>query len=181
MAEEKLPYFLTRLGHVFDPAPFAVDLYRLVCFVLGDKPVAKLGPSYYHLTRLKEGYARPEVTRILIATAVARRIKFDRMNPRELKELKEDNNCGKLYPNWPMQKRKTEPLTLREACNKIVHAEEIRFDIVIPDAKHNPDEAGVYLSRPYIYLYGTKDRVPWRAVLFIIDFAEGAAAFFQRD
>ena len=79
VTEEKLPKYLKRLGHVFDPGPFALDLYRLVCFVLGDKPGAKLGPGYYHITRLKQGFVRPEVTRILISTAVALRIKFEEL------------------------------------------------------------------------------------------------------
>jgi len=31
-------------------------------------------------------------------------------------------------------------LRLREACNKIIHATDIRFDVVVPDAATNPDE-----------------------------------------
>jgi hypothetical protein len=145
--------------------------------VLGDKPGAKLGPGYYHITRLKEGFVRPEVTRILISTAVALRIKFEELkDPRDLADLK-TAFCGKLYPRWP--NTKNTPLTLREACNKIIHAEQIRFDVVIPDAKYNPDVEGAYLSRPYLYLYGTKDGEHWRAQLHLIEFAESAAAFFQ--
>jgi len=179
MAEEKLPDYLKRLGHVFDPSPFALDLYRLVCLVLADKSVAKLGHEYFQLDQIKTEFVRPEVTRILISTAVALRVRFDEIiRDRVLRQELNSAHCGKLYPKWPG--RKTEPLTLREACNKIIHAKQIRFDTVIPDARHNPDEAGVYISRPYLYLYGTKDGVPWRAVLSIIEFAESAAAYFQR-
>jgi hypothetical protein len=53
-----------------------LDIYRLVCLVLADKPVAKLGKR--RLTIFKDQYVRPEVTRILISTAVALRIRFDR-------------------------------------------------------------------------------------------------------
>lgn len=170
MAEEKLPEHLTGLGHVFDPTPFALDVYRLACLVLADKRVAKLG--HRQLSIFKDQYVRPEVTRILISTAVALRIRFDRNDPHHKKLQKSE--YGKLYPNWPSKKR--EALTLREACNKIIHATQIRFDIVIPDERYNPDEEGAYINRPYLYLYGTKDGINWRATLSMIDFADRAAA-----
>jgi hypothetical protein len=67
-------------------------------------------------------------------------------------------------------------LKLREACNKIIHATDIRFDVVTPD-KANPDEEDAYIL-PRLYLYGKKDRSDWRAVLSIVDFVKwGAAAF----
>jgi hypothetical protein len=147
VAEEKLPEYLSRLGHVFDPAPFAQDLYRLVCLVLADKPVAKLGPDYFHLHQIKVGFVRAEVTRILISIAVALRIRFDQQDPKTLHELNR-TDCGKLYETWPGRKNKV--LTLREACNKIIHAKQIRFDSVVPDEAPNPFVAGAYISRPYL-------------------------------
>jgi hypothetical protein len=174
MAEEKLPDYLTGLGHVFDPTPFAVDVYRLVCLVLADKAVAKLGRR--RLSTLKEQYVRPEVTRILISTAVALRIRFDPEDPFHNRLQKSE--CGKLYLR--LRSKKPEALTLREACNKIIHATQIRFDIFTPEPRYKGDEEGAYISRPLLYLYGTKDGTEWRANLSIIDFAERAAALFER-
>jgi hypothetical protein len=174
MAEEKLPDFLTGLGHVFDPTPFAVDVYRLVCLVLADKAVAKLDRR--RLTTLKDQYVRPEVTRILISTAVALRIRFDPKDPFH-KKL-EKSKCGKLYPR--LRSRKPEVLTLREACNKIIHATQIRFHIHTPSPRYKGDEEDAYISRPLLYLYGNKDGADWRAVLSMIDFAALSAAFFER-
>lgn len=174
MAEERLPPDLDQLGHWFEHGPFTLDLYRLVCLFLADKRVAKLGPDYYHIWNLKNEFLRSEVTRILISTAIAIRIRIDQKEKKLSKELKAP--CGKLYPNLPS--RKSEPLTLREACNKIIHATKIRFDIEVPpSARYGHD---VYLNAPYLYLYGERNSEKWRAKLSIVEFAELAATTFAR-
>jgi hypothetical protein len=58
--------------------------------------------------------------------------------------------------NTTTAKRKSEVLSLREACN-IIHASEIKEDLVIPNRALNPDNEGAYL-RPYLYLYGAKGK-----------------------
>ena len=68
-------------------------------------------------------------------------------------------------------------LRLREACNKIIHATDIRFDVVVPDAATNPDEEGAYCL-PQLYLYGSKGHNDWRAELSLIDFARWGTATF---
>jgi hypothetical protein len=68
---------------------------------------------------------------------------------------------------------------LREACNKIIHATDIKDDLVIPDKAQNPDEEGSYV-RPFLYLYGTKENDGWRAQLSIVEFVRGAASAFTR-
>jgi hypothetical protein len=83
-----------------------------------------------------------------------------------------------LFPDWPQHKDHHEVLTLREACNKIIHATEINYDSVIPDRSNNPDREGVYL-RPHLYLYGTKNKKGWRAKLSIVDFVKWSAAAFR--
>jgi hypothetical protein len=111
----------------------------------------------------------------LISAAVALRIWFDQHPPEVFAKLK--TNCGTLYPDWRKQKKKKEVLTLRQACNKIIHATEISYDLVVPDKAHNPDYEGAYI-RPRLYLYGELDRRRWRAVLSIVDFAKwGTTAF----
>ncbi len=65
---------------------------------------------------------------------------------------------------------------MREACNKIIHATEPRFDVEQPYLS-DPLAEGDYVG-PYIYLYGTKGSENWRAVLSIIDFAKWGTATF---
>jgi hypothetical protein len=91
-------------------------------------------------------------------------------------KLKTD--CGRLYRDWARKKRKVEALPLREACNKIIHATEIRFDVVSPRG-HLPNYPGSYI-RPQLYLYGKKGRLEWRAKLSMVEFARRATAVLLR-
>jgi hypothetical protein len=154
----------------FDPLSFALDLYRLLCMFLADKRVVSVDPNpYSEPLELRSEFLRGEVLRILISSSVALRIAFDQ--DQEFKSLK--TNCGKLYPKWPKGKQKAESLTLREACNKIIHAEKIQYDF------HEPAAVDPYL-RPYVYLYGKKDGREWRAKLSIIGFVKWGAIVFLK-
>jgi hypothetical protein len=165
-------------GNHFDPGAYALDLYRLLCMVTADKHVAKLGgESYSSISRLRNEYLYSEVKRTLISSAAALRIWLDQHPPRAFADMK--TNCGKLYPNWPQKKKKFEVLSLREACNKVIHATSINEDLVVPDRAHNPDYEGVYL-RPHLYLYGAMGKRTWRAELSIVDFVKWGTAVFWR-
>jgi hypothetical protein len=164
-------------GQHFDAGPFALDLYRLVCIVLADKALAKLSVDARGagVAELQARYRKVEITRILVSSAVALRIMFDRY-PKAFGKLPQ-RPCGVLYPKWPGRTR--EFLSLREACNKIIHATDIKDDLVIPDKAQNPDEEGSYVQ-PFLYLYGTKESDGWRAQLSIVEFVRGAASAFTR-
>jgi hypothetical protein len=175
MAEEQLYFTDEKQPHAIEPGAFTLDLYRLICMVAADRKVANHGLASRAITTLQETYFRSEVTRILISCAAGLRIQFDQRA--DGPSIKQKSDCGKLFPNWATDKKNAEVLSLREACNKIIHATDIRFDVVVPDADRNPDEEGAY-HRPYLYLYGSKGRSDWRAVLSLIDFAKwGTAAF----
>jgi hypothetical protein len=164
--------------HSIEPGTFALDLYRPICMVLADRQVAGRAGSFYHPIAVLQGtYLRAEVTRILISSAAGLRILFDQ-HPELASNIDPKTDCGKLFSNWPAKTTKPEVLRLRAACNKIIHATQVKFDVVIPDADRNPDEEGIYL-RPYLYLYGERNGVGWRAVLSIIDFAKWGAQAFQ--
>ena len=175
MAEKPPPKWM-RPGFHFDPAPFALDLYRLLCMFLADQQVVNLDTHPFSETsELRGECLSGEVMRILTSTSVALRIAFDQY--KEFDDLKTD--CGKLYPNWPKEKRKRVVLTLREACNKIIHVKRFHHDIVDPHPGRNPDQEGAYL-RPYLYLYGKKNKQDWRAELSIINFVKWGAVVFLR-
>jgi hypothetical protein len=78
-------------GPKFDAAPFALDLYRLLCMVLADKKIGALAddPDYDNMSPiqdLQDSFRDGELIRILISSAVALRILFDQ-RPRELGPL----------------------------------------------------------------------------------------------
>jgi hypothetical protein len=176
MAEKPPPRWM-RPGVHLDPTPFTLDLYRLLCMVLADQRVVNLDTGHFsdEISELRGDHFSGEFLRILISSAVALRIAFDQYP--QLEELKTD--CGKLYPNWPKEKRKRVVLTLRDACNKIIHADKVHHDIVDPHPGRNPDQEGAYLG-PYLYLYGKKKKQDWRAELSIINFVKWGAVVFLK-
>jgi hypothetical protein len=118
-----------------------------------------------------------EVLRILISLAVTLRIAFDQYSGSRLDPKLKNRACGLLWPNWPGCKK--ESLTIREACNKIVHARKIHRDIANPSPYGNPDNPDAY-TLPSVYLYGEKDGQDWRAKLLIVDFVKRATAVWTR-
>lgn len=57
------------------------------------------------------------------------------------------------------------PLTMRDACNKIIHATNFRFDV-----------EQSYIN-PVIYFYGTDKGKDWRAVLDIIRYVDVGVSY----
>jgi hypothetical protein len=130
----------------------------------------------YSIAGLRDEYLYSELIRILTSTAAALRILFDQYQ-QDLAEVRQ-RPCGELFPDWPTTQQ-PEVLTLREACNKIIHATKVHYDEDDPDPVHNPDQIGLYL-RPYVHLYGAWGGHDWKAVLSIIDFAKLAVSAFAR-
>jgi hypothetical protein len=75
--------------------------------------------------------------------------------------------CGNLVSTLT-EGTKEEPLTLREACNKIIHASRIRFDV---DDARRPTKLN-----PVLYVYGEKYGQEWKARLDLLAFAELVAS-----
>jgi hypothetical protein len=175
MVEEK-DFFGVRSGLHFDATPFALDLYRLLCMYLADRKVMNLVLESDVIGELRGTHLYGEVLRILISSAITLRIASDQY-PHIFKRLRRMNKdtCGVLWPDWP--KRKNEPLTIREACNKIIHAKAIQRDIANPDPFGNPQNPEAYVA-PYVYLYGNKDEKDWRVELSIVDFVRRGAGVY---
>ena len=156
---------LTR-GHQFDGGPFALDLYRLLGMVLSDKRIASLGDetSYLHAANmaatgtLRKAELLPHPSFVCCSAAHSVRPKA---RPARAAFQNVSRKTVRLpWPNLP--KRQREVLTIREACNKIIHATDVIEDEVNSDWRQNPDQLGVYI-RPFVYLHGTKDGADWRA------------------
>jgi hypothetical protein len=171
---EELPEIGPKQGHAIETGAFMLDLYRLICMVSADQQVAKYAVTSHAIETVQRTFLRSEVTRILISCAAALRIDFDQRLAESPAEL--ESNCGRLYPVWPAEENTFELLKLREACNKIIHAADIRFDAVQPYLS-DPYAEGDYVG-PHLYLYGTKGSQNWRAILSIVDFAKWGTATF---
>ena len=74
------------------------------------------------------------------------------------------DNCGRLYPD--INDPASDVLTLREACNKIIHATEFEHSYQVNN--HMDD----YSLDSKMLLHGHRNGKQWRAELDIILFAD---------
>jgi len=138
-----------------------LDLYRLMNQFLASKNVSELCESDGWLNEAMthlDHFFENEATRILLSAAVLARVIDDRDGA--LKNY--DTTCGELIPDLE-NPNNIIPLKLREACNKIIHATTIRYDVEVQYREQR------YLN-PFVYYYGKKGNTEWKATLNIIDF-----------
>lgn len=150
-------------GHFPNTGNTVVDLHRLLAIFLASRHFAELcerypGEGFDPIHKIQE-VEMDEITRILLNLAVTARVVDDREG--RVFELI-GSNCGSLQKD--LSNQETDVLEIREACNKLIHAENVRFDT---------EELGVqrYLN-PTIYLYGTLQGKRWRAQLDVIKFCK---------
>lgn len=152
-------------GHHPNTETTFLELHRLLAIIFASKSFAELrvgnGEKWDPIDHLQQ-FEDDEITRILLSVSVTARVIDDRNN--KVFDLVA-GDCGKLFETD--EKGTTETgLTLREACNKIIHAQKIRFDISETETTQR------YLN-PIIYLYGERRKGhEWRAVLDVVDFAK---------
>ncbi len=161
MAEITWPVGHMREGHVPDMKTVFLDLHRLLAIFLSSRSFAEIAREDIDdpLIELQE-WEVDEITRILITSAVMGRILDDRGGP-ELDQ--KPTNCGELIEDL-IAPGTWIPLTLREACNKIIHATKVRTDLE-QDAKNR-----LAYFNPIMYFYGQRNGKDWKATLFIQDF-----------
>lgn len=150
-------------GHFPNTENTVIELHRLLSIFLASRHIAELcteysGEGFDSIYRIQEVEA-DEITRILLSVAITARVIDDREN-RVFKII--DSDCGTLQKD--NSATVIDVLDIREACNKIIHADKVRFDI---------DGLGAqkYLN-PVIYLYGSLHGKNWRAQLDVIKFCK---------
>lgn len=153
-------------GHLPDMQPVFLDLYRLLTIFLSAKEFNKRrNPNTWKgedtMSALQE-LEISEITRILISSAVVGRIVDDR---EVVMTTKFNSDCGVLCADLTMP-GVTQPLTLRDAFNKIIHAKKIRFDL-----EKGAEGWSMYL-KPVMYFYGSKQDKNWKATLRVEDYVD---------
>ena len=129
---EHIPSEFTRSGHLPNTGVLVLDLHRLLTMFLSSKTLAEMrteeaGDPIGWLQQ----YEEDELHRILLSTAIAARAIDDRDN-NFLDEYK--TTCGQLISDT-RHPETVVPLSLREACNKIIHAKDIHGDLDEVDFK----------------------------------------------
>jgi hypothetical protein len=166
MPERTNPFI--REGYHIETQNVRLDLYRLLSAFFASQEFANLSTgdgAYDPIGSLADEFEESEIVRTLISIATSMRIADDQNN-HYLDRYNTDTGVLITDLNQPDQ---TVMLNLREACNKMIHATAVKFDI---DENENFNE---YLN-PTIYLYGEKRGVRWKAVLRISDFARDVSA-----
>lgn len=164
MAEYKNPqegHF--KAGHFPNTSNTVLELHRLLSLFLASKSFAALrtnfpGEGFDPIFQIQE-VEEDEITRLLLTLAVTARVIDDRQG-HVLERV--GSNCGKLKKN--IDEHDDEILSLREACNKIIHAKKIHFDL--------EEDAGQSYLNPFIYLYGDHNGKSWKATLDIVAFSK---------
>ena len=159
-------------GHYPNTETAFLELHRLLAIIFVSKSFAELrtgtGEKWEAIDHLQQ-FEGDEITRILLAVAITARVIDDRNN-KVLDLVARD--CGTLVDTDAKGAAET-GLSLREACNKIIHAKKVRFDT------SELDTTQTYLN-PVIYLYGERRKgQEWKAVLNVVTFAEEYVSCLQ--
>jgi hypothetical protein len=126
-------------GFTMNPARIRYDAYRLLATIYASQrfphePIDTEDPR--SLAHLASEFEADEITHLLLTIAIAVRTTLNHETERA------GLVCGELA-----DASGTKPLALREACNKVIHAEKIRADVEL-------DGSRVVRQNPIMHLEG---------------------------
>ena len=159
---------IRRDGFFFDEDTLRLDLYRLLSCFYASADFARLAlreGSREKVAELAGDYQEFEVTRLLVTIAATVRVVQDR-DKDIVPNVK--TKCGSLFPD--AGSRKSKPLSLRDACNKIIHARKFNFDVRKIRIRDGHITRIQHALNPVMHLYGEQDGVHWKATLDILGF-----------
>jgi hypothetical protein len=142
-------------GWAFDLKRVQVDLLHLLCLFLADEKYASILFGEYDPLWDLTSFSEPEMTRILVNSAVIGRAIDDR---EDKFLLDSDTFCGEITIDGEIEK-----LNLRESFNKIIHAEA--FDLIV-----NETNGKFHYIEPEIYLHGSYRGKEWEAKLDVVSY-----------
>lgn len=160
--------YTTDVADRINASRIELSAFRLLCAFYADKPIKKElleSKEFKSIEALYGEYRDEEIIHLLIEIATLYRLQAWKMGSAELRKKEHAKQVGDLLlegaKDWV-------PLAMLEACNKIIHADRINFDVTkMRKAKYR------YLE-PILYIYGKKGKVNWVAMLDIMSFCEWA-------
>jgi len=168
MPETENPRF--NKNHTIDLKQIRLDVFRLVCYFESSRSIAKqeVTQDECYIESLPREFFTDEVSRILLQTAIILRM-LDDESEAEIEE-RSPFYCGTLEQN-----KKDQKLSLREACNKIIHTRKINFD----QEELTKNERSALFYTPKVYLYGKQGKNDWKANLDLHDFLNHASRLLR--
>ena len=114
-------------AYVLDRESIKLDAYRLLCLFYANKEIARLsdpmGDYPDPAVHLERAFFAKEVTRLLLAVAIGVRTLDDQMERLPSSDPDRDRYIEtRRRVNRTHQCMEFDPMSLREACNKIIHA-----------------------------------------------------------
>jgi hypothetical protein len=172
-------------GYMFDRNYAILELRRLIAIFLSSKGFANLltkfpGEGYDPFFKLIEN-EEAELFRLLLTVASIGRVRDDRFiqlskqyeNQGLNRPTIAETDCGTLIKDLTKPRVKCK-LTLREAFNKIIHANNISC------ALRNEGRMNQYVA-PNVFLMGELSGKKWKASLDILKFAKEYVIHADRD
>ena len=159
-----------------------VDLYRLLtsCFASDHLNSLRddLDTPYLSVLNLRDACEKEEIHELLLKLAASYRVQQDQVPGYNRSTGRANVNpyhdkCGVLYADT--SELKTQVLTLREACNKIIHA--TGFEHVY---KRN-NQIDDWSLAPRMILHGERNGTEWKAELDILLFVDCLFYNFKLD
>lgn len=147
-----------------------IDLHQIISIFLASRPLAKLvarEPEYVTRDLVMHELVETEICRLLLSTAITLRVLDDREH-RDLDCF--SLHCGTLIMNTK-QPNVAKRLTIREACNKIIHATDVHYE------RLSELSAYQYLDLSFRLEGAHRDGTTWIAIINAYEFArEGLRA-----
>jgi len=170
-----LGYRVDHLGLRLPGQVLRLDLYRLICYFHSSHYLATLsdGEDFCPWQALRFEFQDQEVMRILLQTAVAVRFTgCGHADPLRVDRAWLEDPVGRLYKS--VRQEQSEPLSVRESCNKIIHA---RYIVPDNNGRRNPCERVI---KPTVFCYeDAEQQTGWKAEIDLLLFAEAADGLFQ--
>jgi len=165
------------------------DAYRLLCVFLAEQPLydltsesekvwggAKTSKEQLFLMRCEFG--NDEVTHGLINLAICNRTNMEWKKKQHERDWPE-KDCGLLTKNLKSP-NDVVSLTFREACNKIVHADEV-VATYVKDGKTRAFHGEMEPMGPEIWLLGQYGQNEWTAKLNVLQFLKATYDNFDQS
>ena len=143
---------------------FDLEVYQLPCTFAASQELVRLSREHPGLVRVCNIFQQSEASRRLISLAAMIRSAMDTWSATAAQHV--DTPIGDFQSNTAGTE--IVPLGFREACNKILHADDIELSNPEPENNFNVLNYDVVLT-------GTRQGKDWRATLTIPKFLEVAS------
>jgi hypothetical protein len=141
------------------------DLYRLAVVFAASRRMRSIGSKHPRVIELGMTFEATEASQLLVSLAATFRSHLD-TGTAFMGGVHSKDTVGALWPDVTKRRHRI-PLTFREACNKIIHADLV--DLWPLDRRN-----GRGALRSSVRLAGTKGRLEWRTDVEVFRFVEAA-------